>query len=201
MLICERGQPKEYHDDATGEEFLSVSQPLKVLAPDSFSYVSPDVLEHARLRGEGLHFLFHFLVGSRKGLCASPERPEGELGPYFDAMAQWVELTDPEPVFVERRAACRKYGFAGQPDQLSRLNRGKQRILTIVDLKSGVVLPGHRAQLEAYHRLEGYEEAREKVVLYLRKNGTFHEDRFASSPQDWAGFLNAVQVLAWRAAG
>ena len=63
-LIVHRGAPREYKDLDTGEEYFSVSQVLDVLEPDAFKYVSDEVLEATKRRGEKLHMFFSLILGA-----------------------------------------------------------------------------------------------------------------------------------------
>lgn len=77
------------------------------------------------------------------------------------------------------------------------------KILVMIDLKTGGTRAVHKTQLVAYHKMEGYTEAKKLATLYVHDDGTYKLDYLTRADESlhWAAFLAALSVLTWRRMG
>jgi len=194
-LVTRRGQPYEYHDEETGQDFFSVTQ-IRTVMHNSYAGVSSEILEPARLRGQLLHTRFWKMLGARAGLCAMPPILHAYAG-QCSAMDEWAETHQVTPITLEQKGVNRKLGYAGQTDTQCRY--GVTRTITLADLKTGQPTLTDPAQLLAYNCMEGFKSA-QLLDLYVKADGTY-EERFVGLKErvaQWAPFLNALNLLRWR---
>ena len=89
--------------------------------------------------------------------------------------------------------------FAGTPDLLAWTNGNGKRLLSLPDLKTGVKARWHRVQVQAYHRLDGYQEATALRLLYIHADGSEPDYLTVKrDPRDFAAFQSALNLLLWR---
>lgn len=186
--------PDVYTDRETRKSYVRVSTVLRVLDPEAFSDVDPDVLAAAQARGTTLHMYFALMLLAIEGLATWPARPDGVLGDYFDSLAAFVETHKPRPLRIEEPAINAKMGYAGQPDTECLLDE----VDSIIDLKTGGPRPVHAVQLQAYKRLEGYGTAKRLYSLYATQQGPAQLVEHTTDHVDWSGFHAALAVLNWR---
>lgn len=195
-LLCTRGAPYEYTDPASGEQFYSCSQVLKVMDPDLYRGIDEAILEVASARGVDLHKLFFYSLASR--VIPSVKRPErpAEFGGYFDAIQQFIADYAPVPKLLEEASVNRKWGVAGRPDA-KLLIAGK---LDLTDLKTTRAKHRtHAAQLNIYKTFEEYADVQTMHILYIHEDGTYEYLPVYHEPLHLAGAENAINVLRWRA--
>lgn len=194
-LLCDRTAAFDYHDPETNEDFYSASQLLAVISND-YEGIPAAIMRRAAWRGTELHYYFAMLHFARKGLAEYPERPDDELGPYFDAMVKFCDEWNPDPILVEISSVFRPYRIAGTPDFLGLVGKPNRRILTLIDLKSTAAKHrSHRVQLAIYRKLTGYERAKELRILYVHDDGSYEFDRVVPDPADEAVILHAINLL------
>jgi hypothetical protein len=194
-LITRRGEPCEYHDLDSGEDFFSVTQVRRCMH-DSYADIPHDVLEPARLRGERLHTFFWKLLGYRAGVCDRPAVIPEYRG-YCVAIDGWAMKHDIIPLEVEKKSANLKLGVAGCLD--TRCLYGPKRVVTLTDLKSGGETLTDAVQLLAYDTMEG-NKSQQLLDLYVLEDGSY-EERWVTNKDkrmQWPAFLNAVNLLRWR---
>lgn len=151
-------------------------------------------------RGTDLHVIFALAVASFAGRGVPPVVPHEYQG-YYQSMQWWIERWKPEPVMIERPSVSAVKGmpFAGCPDLLAWTSGNGKRLLSLVDLKSGGKMPSHRVQVQAYHRLDGYQNANALRLLYIHADGT--EPDYVTvkrDPRDFVAFQSALNLLLWR---
>ena len=193
-LICERHIPRNYRDEQTGKRFWAVSEALNVLDPDRFSVVRKDVLDRAMKRGTQVHSIFADIMATRAGLHGynfQLRAVPGALRGYATGLFEWAKTHDVRPIKIESPSCDLKFGYAGTPDCLAIVDG----IETIVELKSGIEERLNRIQVQAYHRLQGYEKAKALLLLYVDKEGRHKPRPVTPSPHYWAWFLAGVGVL------
>lgn len=192
MFTVNRERQKQYRRD-DGREFFSVTQVCDLLWPKS---APPEAMD----RGAKLHLRFALLIASNakpKSLCARPA-PLLEYPSWCAAMDKWVADRDPQPILLEQPSFNEKEGFAGTADAKVRMVVNGVSEIILPDLKSGAESPTDRVQVKAYRTMKNYEDATKGLVLYIRNDGTYHEDWEPARPEDWAAFLHALNVLRWR---
>lgn len=153
-------------------------------------------------RGTDLHLIFAIAVASYAGRCAPPLVPHEYQG-YYQSIQWWIDRWKPEPMLIERRSVSAVKGmpFAGTPDLLAWTSGNGKRMLSLVDLKSGGKAPWHRVQVQAYHRLEGYQGATALRLLYIHADGSPPDYLTVKrNPRDMAAFQSALNLLLWREA-
>lgn len=194
-LTVHRGELYEYRDERAGTSYYAVSQVLCVLDPDRYRWADVDSLRGARLRGERVHLLYSLLLGASVELVPAPERPIGEIGGYYDAIARFLADYRPVPVHIETPSVWPEATVAGKPDSAVLIDG----VRTLVEVKTTAEpMRIHRVQVQMYHRLELYRDIAEMRLLYLRPDGSYCYERVNRHPTDEAAFLNAVSVLRWR---
>lgn len=198
-LICERGQRYEYRHPETGECFFSVSQVRDVMW-DGLRRVPYDTLEAARVRGELLHIYFSLKLGALRGICEAPEHLPQYRG-YCLAIDTFMAEKRPWPVSVETSSFNRKLGVAGTRDADLRFPDTRPGKFDIVDLKTGEETPTDPIQIITYSKMEGCELCDRLFDLYVRADGTYELRPINPIKHlaDEACFMNALQVLKWRA--
>ena len=197
MITCHRGAAYEYHETETRADLFSVSQIRKV-AHDPYCGIPEDVLEAARQRGTILHGRFWRLLASRAGLLEKPAVIVGLEG-YCASMDEWVERQQVRPLKIEEPSFTLKYGYAGTPDALVRY--GFKRRLALIDLKTGAVNKTDPMQLLAYQKMDGYDEARDLIDVYIQADGSAAVEKPVTpgmKATEWAWFLSALGVLQGR---
>ena len=194
----DRTQSRHYGDSK--QRYFSVSSICAAMTGEH-SYGSEADMQ----RGTDLHTIFALAVASFAGRCAPPVVPIGYQDSY-QSMRLWIERWKPEPVLIEHPSvsAIRGLPFAGTPDLLA-WTTGKWpgaqdgRVLTLIDLKTGVRAPWHMVQVQAYHKLKGYQEATALRLLYINEFGgepTYLPVK--KDPRDFAAFQSALNLLLWR---
>jgi hypothetical protein len=192
-----RGAAKEYRR-GDGQEFFSVSQVCTLLDPKYGK-------EEAMKRGQILHYRFAMAMGAQRQLCNYPPVIPRYAG-WCQAMDAWIRARRPYPLKIEEQSCHPARGYAGQPDNESKLPTSFPNILvpvpvkTIIDLKTGQPAPTDPIQVVAYRRMEHYADAEQLLLLYIRDDGTSKEVFIPRKewPLHEAAFLHALNVLRWR---
>lgn len=199
-LICERHIPRNYRDEQTGKRFWAVSEVLNVLDPDRFATVQKDVLSRAMKRGTQVHAIFANLLATRAkipGYSFDLTRVPAVLRGYASGLQQWAAQHRVMPIRIEWSSRFQKWGYAGTADSLALVDG----VETIVELKSGIEERLNRVQVQVYHKMEGYEHAKQLLLLYVDKDGNVKDRPVDPSPYDWAWFCAGVGVLNGRMNG
>ena len=191
-VSVDRTQPRQYAANAT--RYYSVSQVVQALTGDTYAYGSVEAMQ----RGTDIHAWFAWAVNAYAG--SEDEQPDlsAEHQPYMQGIYDWIAAAQPLPMMTEESAvATGGLPFAGTPDLLASIMHGGKRKVALIDLKTGQPNDGHRIQVQAYSRLDGYTGAEVLMLLYVSKDG-FKTVTVKKSPRDWAAFQSALSVLAWR---
>ena len=192
-VSVDRSQPRNYGDKS--KRYFSVSTICAAMHGEQ-SYGSEADMQ----RGTDLHTIFALAVASHAGRCAPPVVPQDYHG-YYQSMQWWIERWKPEPVYIEHPSVSSfsHMPFAGTPDLLAWTSGNGKRLLSLVDLKSGAKAPWHRVQVQAYHRLEGYQNANALRLLYIHADGSEPDYLTVKrDPRDFAAFQSALNLLLWR---
>jgi hypothetical protein len=151
-------------------------------------------------RGVDLHTIFALAVASYAGRCAPPIVPMEYQG-YYQSMQCWISAFKPEPVLIEQPSVSSFKGlpYAGTPDLLAWTMENGQRLLSLIDLKSGQKAPWHRVQVQAYQKLRDYHDATALRLLYIHADGTPPTWKAVKpNARDRAAFHSAINLLLWR---
>jgi len=192
---CTRGARYEYHRGDI--DLFSVSQ-VRKLAHDAYAGIPTELLVRAAQRGMKLHRRFWRVLAAKGGLMTWPEPIVGLEG-YCASMDEWAVRSLVQPVLIEQPSWSAKFGYAGTPDALVRL--WAKQTLTLLDLKTGQPTVTDAMQLLAYQKMEGYEEAKSLLDLYIHADGSAATEKLvtpAMKATEWAWFLSALGVLQSR---
>lgn len=192
-FVVTRGAAYEYEETESGLKLFSVSQVRKIML-DGYVGIPESVLEPARLRGQQIHTFFWKSLAAVAGLCPTPSIIEAHAG-RCHAITEWIAKNQVYPVRLEETSLNRKLRVAGTPDAL--VTYGPKQRLALVDLKTGSPVPTEAAQLQLYKTLEGYEEAKILMDVYVDEEGYREVERkhdFAAH----AAALSAINLLKWR---
>ena len=177
-----------------GMAMPSVTQVLKGTGLVDYSMIPQPVLIEAAARGRAVHEAIR--------LAADDELDEGTVAPahqpYLDAYQKFVRETHWQPALVEHRMWDAQRGYAGTLDQTGMFTQAKS--LTLLDIKTGPVVPGHSLQLAAYAALMGEHRRYRRIILELRGNGIYKLVEFppANFETDLRVFYSALSCVHWQ---
>ena len=181
-----------YH--AGGRRLPSVTQVLdaaRITAPPD---VAPDVLELARARGQAVHRAIELQHAG----TLDPSTLDPRLEPYLFAWEAFVAAYGYVSHHVERHLYDANAGFAGTPDDLGTITKGRyQGARAVIDRKAvATVQPGTAVQLAAYRWLAQTHEmpATHRFAVQLFDDGTFRLHEY-HDPMDIQEFRAAL--LLW----
>ena len=184
---------EETHTYTVGGEVLpSVTQILKAARLIDYSMIPQPILQAAARRGRAVHQVLELLDND---LLDPASEIDGEIAGYVGAAIQFYRDTQFEPHLVEFRSYHRTYRYAGTLDRTG-IMAGQQR--TIVDFKTGIILPGHALQLAAYLAMLENPRSYRRIALQLNKDASYrvHEYPGSSQREDFAIFVSALSC--WR---
>jgi hypothetical protein len=147
---------------------------------------APEKLRAAGIRGRMVHLASEHLDN---GLLDWDDLDEA-LEPYLRAYQCWLDDIGFEPIAIERMVYHEHFRYAGRLDRIGMIGRHKW----LVDLKSGILLPGHAYQTAAYLGTLPEPLTYERMLLQLCSDGTYHiatPDR-AKYQTDFQTFLTAL---------
>ena len=126
-----------------------------------------------------------------------------EARPYIDSFVRWVSQRNPSFEAAEAVVVNRTIGYAGTLDALALID-GR---MTVIDWKTGSVWPDAALQLTAYAHAEqmllpdggavSMPSVEAAMVVALGPDGP-REVYVNPGPENWAVFLAAKEVWAWR---
>lgn len=166
----------------------SVTQILSSL--NDFSNVSPEVLNHAKDLGTGVHLACE--LSDRKDLLELPEIYRGYLRNWNKFLNEMnVEIIEDG---IEKIVYSEKLRYAGRIDRLG-IVKNK---LTIIDIKSGQKNPVFALQLAGYGIAlnEMGTKAKSRMTVYLKPEGYKVEEY--KNPADDAIFLSVLNIYNWK---
>ena len=171
-----------------------VSTIMRVL-DDAYVGVPQALMDKAADRGIALHGLCLSYLASLDGLCEAPI-PTPPYTQAYEGFVAWTKAHGVLQVATEEASVCTKYGYRGTPDAMIMLG-GKY---TVLELKfTASILRINQVQIQAYRRLDLYQEATQSVLLHINPTtGETKHHTIPNNPQDWSAFLNALSVWRWR---
>lgn len=186
-----------YFLDPKGEEIPGVTRALEECGLTDFSMVPRHILEAAQQRGTDVHNALHFLDDGELDQASLTEEMHGFVMAYL----RFKNEMKFEPTLVEKFVHSLSHRWAGRLDRVGTLGRKDGGFdLTVVDFKSGMVLPAHAIQLAAY--TSGLPESRKyrRMTLELDSNGKYkiHEYEPQAYARDLNVFHSAVNVWHWK---
>lgn len=179
------------------QRYPRVSTILRIL-DDHYAGVPDGPLAHAAARGERMHRLCLSYLASLDGLCAEPTEILAEDAAAYCLFRQWVERRQVRPIAIEEQSVCTLHQYQGTPDAL--VGYGPNQIPTLIDLKfTASILRINRVQIQAYHRLDLYADAKQMMLIHIApKDGKMEPETINPDARDWAAFMNALSVWRWR---
>lgn len=202
MLICERHIPKNYRRADTGKRYWAVSEGLEVLHPERFAMVRKDVLSKALTRGTQVHAIFADILATRgkiPGYAFELKKVPGVLRGYATGLYDWADKHNVIPRKIEYSSVWERWNVAGTAD--TEAYYGRERLIIIGELKSGIEERLNRVQVQIYGQMEAYREAKAYLLIYVDKEGRVKEKWVQPSPHDIAWFCAGIGVLNGRMNG
>jgi hypothetical protein len=172
-----------------GELVPSVTTVLKSVGLVEYSHIPQDVLQAAAHRGTAVHTALEYL--DRGELDWTSLDPT--IKPYVVAYERFLEDSSFIPAHIEYRVFNGLHRYAGTLDRTGYLgNFGNS--LTVLDFKTGLVLPGHAIQLAAYANCLVMPRRFRRIALQLCGDGTYrvHEYPLGTMSRDIDLFLAAL---------
>src|SRR4029077_16681761 len=154
-----------------GRIIPGVTSVLKNARILDYSFISSDVLEAASKRGTAVHLALQFLdEGTLDRSTVDPEHAG-----YIQAYERFFEESAFVPGNIEHRVFHGMHRYAGTLDRTGLLNDE----LTVLDFKTGIVLPGHAMQLAAYTNCLPMPRRFRRIALGLRNDGSYRVHEYA----------------------
>src|SRR5437870_3539816 len=122
-------------------EYVSVSKVIRTVYPTDWSAIDPEVLEHARVRGERVDA--YFCEYLKSGNVTLQPGEWSEVKDYLDRLIQWAERERLQPEALQEIVYSDADGVAGTLDI-----RDSGAILDLKCVSS--LQPGYALQLGAY---------------------------------------------------
>lgn len=209
---------RRFYRDEAGAYYVSVTQAVRsiseFLGDDEFSGVPKALLRMHALEGDGCHAVCLGWLAQQYGFYQTftiPPKPEQHpdearwasvMANALRGFGDWCDRRKPIPLAIEQPGVSEKYGLAGTPDcKVSMTLPGGRSARAILELKFTAALTvGHRLQVRAYHRLDGYEDCRLGVLLRIDRTTGAVEERLVKweeEPHLDSALLNAVGLLQW----
>jgi hypothetical protein len=163
-----------------------VTSVLKNARIVDYSFIPQDVLQRAAHRGSAVHLAAQY--------CDEGMLDRGSIDPelegYLQAYERFLEESRFLPLQIEMRVYHEVYHYAGTLDRIGLLNDD----LTILDFKTGLVLPGHAIQLAAYANTQPKPRRFRRIALQLNDDATYrvHEYPLTEFQRDVDIFLAAL---------
>jgi hypothetical protein len=169
-----------------GELVPSVTTVLKSVGLVEYSHIPQDVLQAAAHRGTAVHYALELL--DRGELDYESLDPSIEF--YVKAYGRFCAESGFIPAHIEYRVFHGLHRYAGTLDRTGVLDGA----LTVLDFKTGLVLPGHAVQLAAYANCLVMPRRFRRIALQLCGDGTYrvHEYPLGTMSRDIDLFLAAL---------
>ncbi len=185
--------PVEHRYQLDGRPVPSVTQVLDPLL--ELWRVPADVLEAAAAFGTHVHMAVDLF---NKGELDEAEL-DPALAPYLQGWKAFLYQTGSQVADSEFRVYHDFYGYAGTLDTTVLMpgRRGRGEVLTLADVKSGVVpitVGLQTAAYEAARRSMGLAPCRDRLCVQLFDQEPFFRLHVLNDPSDWSLFLSALNV-------
>ncbi|SRR5581483_1186985 len=187
----------KYFLDPEGVELPGVTRALEGAGIVDWSMVPRDILVAAQERGTRVHEALHYLDDG--------ELDEQNLDPaiqgYVSAWPKAKAQLDIEILLVEHMGFSAAHRYAGRMDRVVTLpKKGGGRRKSVIDFKTGIVLPGHAVQLALYVSLLPNPFEYDRICLQLSADGTYrvHEYPPETFQRDLAIGRAAVGIWHWK---
>lgn len=159
---------------------------------DSFACVSPEILERARVLGQAVHkatalYDLDDLVIESVDLLVLP---------YLEAWMKFRRETGFSPDAIEERVFHPRHFYAGTFDRAGPLFG----VRSLVDIKSGIVLPSVGPQTAAYLEARNFRRSDKlsaRWVVQLNRDGSYRLEQLKAR-EDFSVFLAALTLSQWR---
>jgi len=187
---------QEHKYQLDGKPVPCVSDILQDCGITDFSKVHKKVLDFAQKRGKAIHKACHLHdIGDLDTLSM-----DKRIEPYLDAWIKFKHDTGFMVKHSELIVGSKIFYFAGRLDKLGTLESKN----TLIDVKSGPILPGVAIQLSAYELAYNEDKTfREKIrrreAVQLKDDGTWAygpNDLFG--PTDRSIFLAALSIFNFK---
>lgn len=175
-----------------GQRVPSVTQVLKEMGLTDYSMIPQEVLSAAAARGTAVHRLTQFY--DEYDLDESTVTPE--LQPYFDAYKRFREESGFKVLYNEARGYDPALRVAGTLDRTGILGG----LLCVLDIKSGILLPGHALQVTAYAQFLAEPMRYRRFALQLKDDASYVLTEFpiTSRASDLQAWQSAALLWHWR---
>jgi hypothetical protein len=175
-----------------GRRVPSVTEILGIISAPALGRVPPEVLEHARRRGELVHQTINFF--NRELLDESSVADE--LRPYLDAWKAFLHETGAVVIASEQPVYHKALGYAGTPDVILDWN-GRT---VIPDAKATAVVPATvgpqtAAYAEAWRVMHApRRRPPERRCIHLLPSGRYQVHK-RDDPADLSTFISCLNVF------
>lgn len=143
----------------------SVTQCLKTAGVIDYSMIPQDILQRAAIRGTAVHKACELW-----DLDTLDESTlDAEIGGYLEGWKAFIRDTGWSNARIEHRVYQPQHKYAGTFDRTGLLQGG----LVCLDIKTGILLDGHRNQLAAYTMTQPMPRRYRRIALQLTKEGRY----------------------------
>lgn len=159
---------------------------------DQFSHVPADRLEYARQLGQAVHTATALYDIDDLVIESVPLT----VMPYLEAWIEFRRTTGFKPDTVEERVFNARHFYAGTLDRTGELFGFD----SLVDIKSGVLMPSVGPQTAAYLEAKNYRNSAKlshRYVVQLNHDGTYKLEQLRDK-EDFSVFLAALTLSQWR---
>lgn len=169
-----------------GRVVPSVTQCLKVANILDYRHIPQDVLQRAAIRGTAVHKACELWDLDK----LDESTLDAEIGAYLEGWKAFIRETGWANARIEQRVYQAKYRYAGTFDRTGILGGG----LVCLDIKTGILLDGHRNQLAAYTMTQPMPRRYRRIALQLTKEGRYKiaEFKIGDLMGDFNKFLGAL---------
>lgn len=189
--------PVEHRYFLDGEEVPGVTSVLADVGITNYRFVNQEVLQRAARFGTAVHRATELWD---KGVL-DMDSVHPALMPYLKAWIRFREDFGFDPDQVEVRVFCERYRYAGTADRVGVVTKGKLAgKRTLVDIKSGMLLPGVAIQTaaytHAYNALNKKQQVARRLCVKLDDSGYIIEELTEKS--DFSTWLACLQVYNFK---
>lgn len=175
-----------------GEVIPGVTSVLKSVGLVDYSMIPQDVLQAASHRGTAVHRALEWLDRGELDRASIDPSLEG----YVVAYERFLVESRFVPAHIEHRVFHGIRRYAGTLDRTGLL----EDKMTVLDFKTGLVLPGHALQLAAYTNCLVMPRRFRRIALQLCGDGAYrvHEFPLATMSRDIDLFLAALACFNFK---